>query len=211
MDADRLAIVSEQGVPIGEEYTLVLAASYVLGRTPGPVVANLSTTSLLQEVVKRFGCELFLSRIGEVNVTDEMQKRNAVIGGEGNGGVIYPRINFARDSLVGMALILHLLADTGRNITELLDALPRFSMIKEKLVCPSDKIPAVLRMMRREFAAYPMDLRDGVKVNMPNGWLLVRGSNTEPIIRVTAETISEELTQEMVAGVYQKVQACIAS
>lgn len=210
MDADRLAIVSEQGVPIGEEYTLVLAASYVLGRTPGPVVANLSTTSVLGEVVNRFGCELFLSKIGEVNVTDEMQKQNAVIGGEGNGGVIYPQINFARDSLVGMALILHLLAATGQTITQLLDTMPRFSMIKEKLVCPSDKISAVLRMMRREFAGYPMDLRDGVKVNMPNGWLLVRGSNTEPIIRVTAEAVNENVAQEMVAGVYQKVRACIA-
>jgi phosphomannomutase len=166
---------------------------------------------VLREVVGRFECELFLSKIGEVNVTDEMQKQNAVIGGEGNGGVIYPQINFARDSLVGMALILHLLAATGQTITQLLDTMPRFSMIKEKLVCPSDKISAVLRMMRREFAGYPMDLRDGVKVNMPNGWLLVRGSNTEPIIRVTAEAVNENVAREMVAGVYQKVQACIAS
>ncbi len=211
MDADRLAIVSEQGVPIGEEYTLVLAATYVLGRTPGPVVANLSTTSVLQEVVNRFGCELFLSKIGEVNVTDEMQKQGAVIGGEGNGGVIYPQINFARDSLVGMALILHLLAATRQTITELLDTMPRLSMIKEKLVCPSDKISAVLRMIRQEFAGQPMDLRDGVKVNLPNGWLLVRGSNTEPIIRVTAEAVSETVAEEIVSGVYQKVQACIAS
>ena len=210
MDADRLAIVSDQGVPIGEEYTLVLAASYVLGRTPGPVVANLSTTSVLQEVVNRFGCQLFLSKIGEVNVTDEMQKQGAVIGGEGNGGVIYPQINFARDSLVGMALVLHLLADTGQTVTELLDTMPRFSMIKEKLVCPSDKISAVLRMVRQEFAEYPLDLRDGVKVSLPNGWLLVRGSNTEPIIRVIAEAVSENAAQEILAGVYQKVQACIA-
>jgi phosphomannomutase len=211
MDADRLAIVSEKGVAIGEEYTLVLATLYVLGRTPGPVVANLSTTSALRDVVGRFDSPLFLSKIGEVNVTEEMQKQGAVIGGEGNGGVIYPRINFARDSLVGMALVLHLLAETGQTITDLLDTIPRFSMIKEKLSCPSDKIAAVLRMIRREFAAYPMDLRDGVKVNLPNGWLLVRGSNTEPIIRVIAEAASDGEAQEIVAGVFQKVRSCVDS
>jgi phosphomannomutase len=211
MDADRLAIVSEEGVAIGEEYTLVLATLYILGRNPGPVVANLSTTSALRDVVGRFNSSLFLSKIGEVNVTEEMQKQGAVIGGEGNGGVIYPRINFARDSLVGMALVLHLLAETGQTITELLKSIPRFSMIKEKLACPSDKIAAVLRMIRNEFAAYPMDLRDGVKVNLPNGWLLVRGSNTEPIIRVIAEAASETEAQEIVAGVFQKVQARVDS
>jgi phosphomannomutase len=209
MDADRLAIVSEEGVAIGEEYTLLLAAAQVLGKNPGPVVANLSTTSALQEVVKRFGCPLFLSKIGEVNVTEEMQKRSAVIGGDGNGGVIYPRLNFARDSLVGMALILHLLAATGETITELVNTLPRFAMIKEKLVCPSDKISVVLRMLRQEYAAYPMDLRDGVKVTLPNGWFLVRGSNTEPIIRVIAEAKREADARAIRDRVYSRVQECI--
>jgi len=211
MDADRLAIVSEEGVAIGEEYTLLLATVQVLGKNSGPVVANLSTTSALQEVGKRFGCPLFLSKIGEVNVTEEMQKRSAVIGGEGNGGIIYPRINFARDSLVGMALILHLLAETGQTITGLVNTLPRFAMIKEKLVCPSDKISVVLRMLRHEYADYPMDLRDGVKVSLPNGWFLVRGSNTEPIIRVIAEAPSETTAREIVADVLEQVQQCINS
>src|SRR5438552_742932 len=149
MDADRLAIVSEGGVAIGEEYTLLLATAQVLSKNPGPVVANLSTTSALQDVVRRFGCSLFLSKIGEVNVTEEMQKRSAVIGGEGNGGVIYPHLNFARDSLVGMALILHLLAETGQTITELVKTLPQFTMIKEKLVCPSDRILVVQTLSKR--------------------------------------------------------------
>jgi phosphomannomutase len=209
MDADRLAIVSEEGVAIGEEYTLLLATVQVLGKSPGPVVANLSTTSTLQEVVKRFGCRLFLSKIGEVNVTQEMQKRSAVIGGEGNGGVIYPRLNFARDSLVGMALILHLLAETGQTITELVNTLPRFAMIKEKLVCPSDKISVVLRMLREEYAAYPMDLRDGVKVSLPSGWFLVRASNTEPIIRVIAEAEREADARVIIERVYSRVQECV--
>lgn len=210
MDADRLAIVSEEGVAIGEEYTLLLATVQVLGKHPGPVVANLSTTSTLQDVVNRFGCPLFLSKIGEVNVTEEMQKRGAVIGGEGNGGVIYPPLNFARDSLVGMALILHLLAETGQTITELVNALPQFTMIKEKLVCPSDKISVMLRMLRQEYAAYPMDLRDGVKVSLPNGWFLVRGSNTEPIVRVIAEAEREADAREIFNRVYSQVQKCIA-
>jgi phosphomannomutase len=210
MDADRLAIVSEAGVAIGEEYTLLLATVNVLSKSPGPVVANLSTTSALQEIVSRFGCSLFLSKIGEVNVTEEMQKQQAVIGGEGNGGVIYPRLNFARDSLVGMALILHLLAETGQTITELVESLPRFAMIKEKLVCPSDKISVVLRMLRQEYAAYPMDLSDGVKVSLPDGWFLVRGSNTEPIIRVIAEAEREADARAIIDRVYSRVQECVA-
>ena len=211
MDADRLAIVSEQGIPIGEDYTLVLATLYVLGKELGPVVANLSSSSVLQEVAKRFDCPLFLTRIGEVNVTEEMQKENAVVGGEGNGGVIYPRINFARDSLVGMALVLHLLAETGQTITELVNRFPTFCLIKEKLPCPSNKISAVLRMLRHEYADYPLDVRDGVKVTLPGGWFLVRGSNTEPIIRVMAEAANEATAREIIASVYGQVQACINS
>jgi phosphomannomutase len=211
MDADRLAIVSEKGVAIGEEYTLVLATAYVLGKEPGSVVANLATSSALQQVAQRFGCSLFLSKIGEVNVTEVMQREKAVIGGEGNGGVIYPRINFARDSLVGMALVLHLLSETGQTITELLNSFPQFSMVKEKLACPSDRIAVVLRMIRREYADYPIDARDGIKVILPEGWFLVRGSNTEPIIRVVAEAESEAHARDIVTNVYKQVQGCIDS
>jgi phosphomannomutase len=206
MDADRLAVVSEQGIPIGEDYTLVLATLHVLAHEPGSVVANLSTTSALQEVATRFSCPLFLTKIGEVNVTEEMQKQAAVIGGEGNGGVIYPRINFARDSLVGMALVLHLMAESGNTISELVNTFPQFSVIKEKLACPSHKISAVLRMLRDEYAAYPMDVRDGVKVMLPNGWFLVRGSNTEPIIRVMAEGRSDNDARDIIGSVFSKVQ-----
>ena len=209
MDADRLAIVSEQGTAIGEDYTLVLAALYVLGREPGPVVANLSTTTALEDVARKFGCPLFLTKIGEVNVTDKMQQANAVIGGEGNGGVIYPRINFARDSLVGMALVLHLLADSGKTVTQLLDEFPRYTVVKEKMVCPSEKIPAVLKLLRQEYEKFPLDTRDGVKVTLPDGWFLVRGSNTEPIVRVVAESRSENKAREIVARVYEQVARCI--
>ena len=206
MDADRLAIVSEQGQAIGEDYTLVLAMLYVLGHEKGPVVANLSTSAAVTDIAKQFDCPVFLTKIGEVNVTDAMRQHNAVIGGEGNGGVIYPRINFARDSLVGMALVLHLLAESKKTVTELLESVPRYSIVKEKMTCPSDKIPAVLRMIRQEFASFQMDTRDGVKVIQPDGWFLVRGSNTEPIIRIVAEAKNENQAKEMVARLSRRLE-----
>jgi phosphomannomutase len=211
MDADRLAIVSEHGTPIGEDYTLVLAALRVLNHERGPVVANLSSSSVLQSIATQFDCPLFMTKIGEVNVTQEMQKQNAVIGGEGNGGVIYPRINFARDSLVGMGLVLHLLAETEQTVTQLVDSFPRFSMLKEKLPCPSHKISAVLRMLRDEYASYSMDVRDGVKVMLPNAWFLVRGSNTEPIIRVIAEAQTEKDARKILDEVFAKVKPRLAA
>jgi phosphomannomutase len=209
MDADRLAIVSERGRAIGEEYTLALAARYVLGRERGAVVANLSTTSALDAVAAQFGCPIYRSKIGEANVAGEMLRRNAIIGGEGNGGVIYPRINFARDSLVGMALVLHLLAETNQTVSELISELPRSHMIKEKLACRSDKIRAVLRMVRDDYAQWPMDLRDGVKVMTTDGWFLVRGSNTEPIIRIVAEAEDQEKALSMIEDVRGRVHACL--
>jgi phosphomannomutase len=206
MDADRLAIVSEKSAPIGEDYTLVLASLFVLGREKGPVVANLSTTSALGDVAKKFDCPLFLTKIGEVNVTDVMQQQHAVIGGEGNGGVIYPRINFARDSLVGIALVLHLLAESGKSVTELLESVPRYYIVKEKISCASDRIAGVLKTVRQEFAKFPLDTRDGVKVMTPDGWLLVRGSNTEPIVRIVAEAKSEAQAREMVSALIAKLR-----
>ena len=205
MDADRLAIVSEQGDAIGEDYTLVLAMLYVLGREPGPVVANLSTTSAVVDIAKKFDCPVFLTKIGEVNVTDGMRQHAAVIGGEGNGGVIYPRINFARDSLVGMALVLHLLAESQKTVTGLLESVPRYSMVKEKMPCPSDRISTVLKIVRQEFAKFQMDTRDGVKVIQPDGWFLVRGSNTEPIIRIVAEAPNDKQAFEKVKTVIDRI------
>ena len=209
MDADRLAVVNERGEAVGEEYTLVLAARYVLGREPGPVVANLSTTGALDALAARFGCPVHRSKIGEANVAGEMLRWRAVVGGEGNGGVIYPRINFARDSLVGMALVLHLLAETGRTVSELLAELPPFYMLKEKLACRSDRVRAALRAVREAYAHLPVDLRDGVKVTTPEGWFLVRGSNTEPIIRLVAEAETEERARALIEDVRGRVRVCL--
>ena len=211
MDADRLAIVDENGDPIGEDNTLALAALYVLERERGPIVANLSTTSALDDIAQQFGCPVFRTKIGEVNVTDGMRQHNAVIGGEGNGGVIYPRINFGRDSLVGMSLVLHLLASSGKSVSQLLETFPRYSIVKEKLECSSQRIPGVLRRLRQEYAKFPIDTRDGVKVIMPDGWFLVRGSNTEPIVRIVAESRSEENARRMVSDVYDQVTSWVAA
>ena len=211
MDADRLAIVSEKGEPIGEDYTLALASLYVLQRERGPVVANLSTTSALDDIAQQFGCPVFRTKIGEVNVTDGMRQQNAVIGGEGNGGVIYPRINFGRDSLVGMALVVHLLAESGKSVTQLLKTFPHYSIVKEKMECSSQRIPGVLRMLRQEYAKFPIDTRDGVKVMFRDGWFLVRGSNTEPIIRIVAEARSEAEARKMVSDVYEQVTTWVAA
>jgi phosphomannomutase len=211
MDADRLAVVDERGEAIGEEYTLVLAARHVLAKERGAVVANLATTRVLDAVARSFDCPIYRSKIGEANVAEEMQRRRAVIGGEGNGGVIYPRINFARDSLVGMALVLHLLAAEGRTVSELLGELPRTFMLKEKFACRSDRIGKVLKKVRDEFAHLPQDLRDGVKVTLPDGWLLVRGSNTEPIIRIVAEADTEERAREMIAELRGCVEECLSA
>ena len=211
MDADRLAIVSENGEPIGEDYTLALASLYVLQRERGPIVANLSTTSALDDIAQQFGCPVFRTKIGEVNVTDGMRQHRAVVGGEGNGGVIYPRINFGRDSLVGMALVLHLLSESGQSVSELLETFPSYSIVKEKMECSSQRIPGVLRMLRQEYARFPIDTRDGVKVIMPDGWFLVRGSNTEPIIRIVAEARSEDKARQMVSDVYEQVTRWVAA
>jgi phosphomannomutase len=178
---------------------------YVLAHEKGAVVANLSTTQAVEDIAKKFGCPMFLTKIGEVNVTDAMRQQNAVIGGEGNGGVIYPRINFARDSLVAMALVLHLLAESGKSVTQLLESVPRYSIVKEKMACPSDRIASVLRMVKKEFAKFPMDTRDGVKVIQPDGWFLVRGSNTEPIIRIVAEAQSEAAARKTVTAVMDRI------
>ncbi|MFL6283375.1 MAG: phosphoglucosamine mutase [Pyrinomonadaceae bacterium] len=209
MDADRLAVVDERGEPLGEEYTLVLAARQVLAKERGAVVANLATTTVLDTVAREYESPIYRSKIGEANVTEEMRRVGAVIGGEGNGGVIYPRINFARDSLVGMALVLHLLADTNRAVSELTAALPRAHMVKEKLACRSDRIGRVLKTVRAAYADRPQDNRDGVKVSTGTGWFLVRGSNTEPIVRLVAEAETEEEARTLVEELHAIVGECI--
>jgi phosphomannomutase len=209
MDADRLAIVSELGEPIGEELTLVLAVQRVLARTPGTVVTNLSTTHRLDVVTGRAGCRVVRTAVGEANVAEGMQREDAIIGGEGNGGVIYPAINFGRDSLVGIGLVLHLLADAREPLSSLVAALPASSMVKAQTPCPSQRVADVLRRVRQVYAEYQLDLRDGVKVTLGEAWFHVRGSNTEPIIRVVSEAPTAAAARALAAEVFELVGSMI--
>lgn len=193
-DADRLAIVSEDGKAIGEELSLALAVKFVLNkhRNGSPknkiVITNLSTTRAIDDIVRDFGGNLIRTKIGEVHVAEELKKLNGLIGGEGNGGVIYPPLGFNRDALAALALILNLMARSGKKISELVSKIPSYHMIKKKFKCHSrDEAQEFIERIKEEFRGKDLILTDGVKVILPSGWVHVRASNTEPVIRVIAE------------------------
>ena len=210
MDGDRLAVVDETGRPIGEELTLVLAADEVLRRTKGPVVANLATTDAVDAMAARHGCPVFRTRVGEANVAEGMRLHRAAIGGEGNGGVIWPAVNFARDSLVGMGLVLHRLAAAGRPVSALASEYDRFRVVKLQRHCPAEQGRLILARAREAWADRPVDLTDGVKVRLQDGWFILRASNTEPIVRVIAESATEERARAIAEGVLGEVGRWLA-
>lgn len=196
-DADRLAIIDERGRYLGEEYTLALCVDHVLRRTPGPVVTNCSTSRMTEDLARKYGVPFYRSAVGEANVVDEMLARGAVLGGEGNGGVIDPRVGLVRDSFVAMALVLDAMAAREMPISELADELPRYAIHKTKLELAADKVPAALDALEHQFTDASPDRLDGLRLDWPGDgggkhggsgrWLLVRASNTEPIVRVIAE------------------------
>lgn len=191
-DADRLAIVNERGEAIGEECTLALAVRHVLGRTPGPVVVNVSTSRMIDDAAAEYGCPVVRTRVGEVNVVEGMLQRHSPIGGEGNGGVIVPAINPCRDSFVAMALVLEALATSGESTSRLRAHIPTYAIVKEKINCPMREVAPALRALQEQYAGRELDLIDGVKIIWPDRWAQARGSNTEPIIRITAEAPSDD-------------------
>lgn len=198
-DADRLALVDEHGVCLGGEYTLALACRHVLERAPGPVVVNLSTSRAMDDVARLTGATLHRSRIGEINVILAMQERAAVIGGEGNGGVIWPALHHARDSFAGMALILEHLAVTGRSVSAALQGIGRYVMVRRQVPRPSlrevGRLTAALLEAYGDRPGVTVDTRDGVRIDLPAGWVHLRASNTEPILRAIAEA-GDETTAE---------------
>jgi len=201
-DADRLAIVDEAGSYIGEEYTLALSAKHVLAARPGPAAANLSTSRMIDAVADgAAGCAVYRSAVGEANVVEMMKQRGCVIGGEGNGGVIDPRVVYIRDSLVAMALVLQLMADDGRSLSRIVADVPRYRMVKQKFECHPERIGAILAVVKEEFAHEDLNDADGVRIDWPQGWVHVRGSNTEPIVRVIAEADSEAMADELIGRV----------
>ena len=187
-DVDRLAIVCEDGTMFGEEYTLVSISDYVLKNTPGNTVSNLSSTKALKDITLGYGCKHFSASVGEVNVVKEMKNRDAVIGGEGNGGVIYPQLHYGRDALVGIALFLSHLAKSKMNCSELRKKYPQYVIAKKKLSLDSSRnFSRITDAVKDHFHGHLTDERDGLWIENENGWVQIRKSNTEPIIRIYAE------------------------
>ena len=187
-DVDRLAIVTEKGEMFGEEYSLVAVADYILRYTPGNTVSNLSSTRALRDITEKYGKNYTASAVGEVNVVAKMKETHAVIGGEGNGGIIYPESHYGRDALVGIGLFLSHLAKSGKTTSELRAQYPNYFMAKQRMyLTPEVDIDALLEAIKVKYADYPVNDIDGVKIDFPDKWVHFRKSNTEPIIRIYTE------------------------
>jgi phosphomannomutase len=196
-DADRLAIIDKRGRYIGEEYTLALCVEHVLRATPGPVVTNCSTSRMTEDLAKKYNVPFFRAAVGEANVVDLMLRERAVIGGEGNGGVIDPRVGMVRDSFVGMALMLDAMAARGKSVGALADDLPRYSIHKAKVEMPRETVADAFKALEQHFSDAKPDRLDGLRLDWHEDgdgsrWLLVRASNTEPIVRIIAEAADAE-------------------
>ena len=205
-DVDRLALVQETGEMFGEEYTLVSIADYVLSKTPGATVSNLSSSRALRDVTIAHGGTYSASAVGEVNVTTKMKETGAVIGGEGNGGVIYPELHYGRDALVGVALFLTLLAKSGKKVSELRATYPAYEIYKTKIeLSPEIDVDAILAAVKTKYAQEKITDIDGVKIDFEDCWVHLRKSNTEPIIRIYAEASTEAKAQALA----EQIQAVI--
>jgi phosphomannomutase len=209
-DVDRLAFVCEDGTMFGEEYTLVAVADYVLSKTPGATVSNLSSTRALRDVTEASGQTYFASAVGEVNVVSKMKAENAVIGGEGNGGIIYPELHYGRDSLVGIALFLSLLAEKKMTTSELRDSYPAYTISKNKIqLTPEIDVETLLKSMADKYANQEVDTTDGVKIYIEKEWVHLRKSNTEPIIRIYTESKSFEAANTLAKRIISEIKEII--
>lgn len=197
-DVDRLALVMENGEMFVEEYTLVAVADYVLSHTPGSTVSNLSSSRALRDVTRARGCEYNAAAVGEVNVVTKMKETAAVIGGEGNGGVIYPELHYGRDALVGVALFLTLLAKSGKKMTELKAGYPQYAIAKNKItLTPDTDVDSILKAAKEHFKNDEINDIDGVKIDFKDSWVHLRKSNTEPIIRIYSEASTMEEAERL--------------
>lgn len=207
-DVDRLAFVSEDGTMFGEEYTLVAVADYILSKTPGDTVSNLSSSRALRDVTERHGCRYYASAVGEVNVTTKMREVGAVIGGEGNGGVIYPELHYGRDALVGTALFLTWLTERGLTMTQLRATYPSYFASKNKIqLTPAIDVDKVLREVKERYANENVNDIDGVKIDFSENWVHLRKSNTEPIIRVYTEAKSMDEADALAKRFIAEIEA----
>ena len=206
-DVDRLAIICENGNMFGEEYTLVAVADYVLSHTPGNTVSNLSSSRALRDVTRAHGQQYNAAAVGEVNVVAKMKETNAIIGGEGNGGVIYPASHYGRDALVGIALFLTYLAKSGKKVSEIKASFPPYVIAKQKVqLTPDINVDALLNVVKTKYAQYEITDIDGVKIDFPDKWVHLRKSNTEPIIRVYAEAKDTDTAEKTAAEIMRVIQ-----
>lgn len=213
-DVDRLALVCEDGIPFGEEYTVVAAADYVLDHLTGNTVSNLSSSQALKDITEKKGGTYYSAAVGEVNVVAKMKEINAVIGGEGNGGVIYPNLHYGRDALVGIALILSHLAKTGKKLSHLKAEYPHYFISKNKIdLTPDLDLGKVLDGIRKKYQNQPINSEDGVRIEFDSEWVHLRKSNTEPIIRIISESDSqvkaEQLANKLIEDIKEVIQAPI--
>ena len=197
-DVDRLALVADDGHAIGEDYTLALAARLVLRHRTGPVVTNLSTSRIVDDMAAERGAVVLRAPVGEVNVALKMREVGAVIGGEGNGGVILPELHLGRDAPLGVALILQLLHEDDAPLSAIVGRFPRYAILKDKLDRPNAPLDAVYAALREAFPDAEVDTQDGLRLGWPDRWVHVRPSGTEPIVRVIAEAPSLEAAQALV-------------
>ncbi|HET6324621.1 MAG TPA: phosphoglucosamine mutase [Planctomycetaceae bacterium] len=213
-DADRLAIVDNRGRHIGEELTLALCADYVLSRSPGPLVVNGSTSRLSADIATRHHSAFHRSAVGEANVVARMREVGAVLGGEGNGGVIEPRVGYVRDSLVGMAYVTAGLAGVGtnaqRSLAEWVDSFPAYSIVKDKLTCPADRLGDACRALEKKYPDATATQGDGLRLDWADRWVQVRASNTEPILRVIAEAPDEARAVALCSEAMAAVRAAVS-
>ena len=207
-DVDRLALVCEDGSMFGEEYTLVAVADYVLTHSPGPTVSNLSSTRALRDITEARGLRYEAAAVGEVNVVLKMKEIGAVIGGEGNGGIIYPELHYGRDSLVGIALFLSHLAHKNTRMTTLRASYPNYVISKNKIdLAPTTNVDEILVQMAKNYAANEVDTTDGVKIYIDKEWVHLRKSNTEPIIRIYAESQDEKAANDLALRIMDEIKA----
>jgi phosphomannomutase len=209
-DADRVAIVDEKGTYIGEEYSLALSASLILSKKPGGmVVTNLSTSRMVDDIAAKFGGRVVRTPVGEANVVQAMLAQGATIGGEGNGGVIDPRIVPGRDSLVGMAYVLQLMAATGKTVSQLVAELPRYEIVKTKFECRREDANRAVEALKKAFSSERIDTQDGIRIDWDRAWVHARPSNTEPIMRIIAEAPDRAEAERRVAEVRKVVDAAL--
>ena len=209
-DVDRLALICETGQMFGEEYTLVSVADYVLSHTPGNTVSNLSSTRALRDITLSHGGSYSAAAVGEVNVVTKMKETHAIIGGEGNGGVIYPELHYGRDALVGVALFLSLLAHKGCKVSELRKTFPNYEISKNrKDLTPDMDVDMILARMAEKYQHEQVNTIDGVKIDFADSWVHLRKSNTEPIIRIYSEAATTEKADALAQQIISDIESLI--